>query len=155
MPIVKIFAALGLQGSIFAIIAVHVIFSLPFLTLLFRNFYTALPGDLMRAALIDGAGFWVAFFKLMLPLSTNILLVALVLQFTAVWNDFLLGMIFAGRQWMPMTVLLNNVVNVSEGEVRYNVNMAATLLAALPPLVVYFLSGKYFVRGVTAGATKG
>jgi glucose/mannose transport system permease protein len=91
----------------------------------------------------------------MLPLSTNVLLVALVLQVTGIWNDFLLGLIFAGREWRPMTVLLNNIVNVSEGEIRYNVNMAATMLTAIPPLCVYFLSGKYFVRGVTAGATKG
>lgn len=155
MPIVKILAFLGLQGSIFAIVAVHVIFSLPFLTLLFRNFYSGLPADLMRAAVVDGAGFWSIFLWIMLPMSTNVLLVSLVLQFTGVWNDFLLGLIFAGREWMPMTVLLNNIVNVAEGEVRYNVNMAGTLLAALPPLMVYFFSGKYFVRGVTAGATKG
>ena len=104
---------------------------------------------------MDGGGFWNIFVRIMLPLSTNVLLVALVLQVTGIWNDFLLGLIFAGREWRPMTVLLNNIVNVSEGEIRYNVNMAATMLTAIPPLCVYFLSGKYFVRGVTAGATKG
>lgn len=154
-PIVKIFSTVGLHGSLPAIVAVHVVFSLPFMTLLFRNFFVTVPMELTRAAQMDGAGFWQIFFRIMLPMSTNVLLVALVLKFTSVWNDYLLGLIFAGRHWKPMTVLLNNIVNVTEGEVHYNVNMAATLLASIPPLVVYFLSGKYFVRGVTAGATKG
>ena len=125
------------------------------MALLFRNFFASIPDDLTRAALVDGAGFWSIFFWIMLPMSLNVLLVALVLQFTHIWNDYLLGLIFAGRDWKPMTVLLNNIVNVADGEIRYNVNMAATLLTAIPPLIVYFLSGKYFVRGVTAGATKG
>lgn len=155
LPMVKIFSAVGLQGSLASIVAVHVVFSLPFMALLFRNFFASLPNELVRAALMDGAGFWAIFFRIMLPMSTNVLLVALVLQFTHIWNDYLLGLIFAGREWQPMTVLLNNIVNVAEGEVRYNVNMAATLLTAIPPLLVYFISGKYFVRGVTAGATKG
>ncbi len=155
LPMVKIFAFVGLQGSLVSIIAVHVVFSLPFMALLFRNFFASIPEELTRAALVDGAGFWSIFFWIMLPMSTNVLLVALVLQFTHIWNDYLLGLIFAGRDWKPMTVLLNNIVNVAEGEIRYNVNMAATLLTAIPPLIVYFLSGKYFVRGVTAGATKG
>lgn len=155
LPMVKIFAFVGLQGSLLAIVAVHVVFSLPFMALYFRNFYAAVPDDLMRAAMVDGSGVWTIFLRIMLPLSTNALLVALVLQVTGIWNDFLLGLIFAGRDWKPMTVLLNNIVNVSEGEIRYNVNMAATLLTAIPPLLVYFISGKYLVRGVTAGATKG
>ena len=155
LPMVKIFAFVGLQGSLLAIVTVHVVFSLPFMALFFRNFYAGIPGDLLRAAIVDGGGFWNIFVRIMLPLSTNVLLVALVLQVTGIWNDFLLGLIFAGREWRPMTVLLNNIVNVSEGEIRYNVNMAATMLTAIPPLCVYFLSGKYFVRGVTAGATKG
>ena len=155
LPMVKIFAFVGLQGSLISIVTVHVVFSLPFMALLFRNFFASIPDELTRAALVDGAGFWSIFFWIMLPMSTNVLLVALVLQFTHIWNDYLLGLIFAGRDWKPMTVQLNNIVNVAEGEVRYNVNMAATLLTAIPPLIVYFLSGKYFVRGVTAGATKG
>ena len=155
LPIIKMFGAVGLQGSLGAIVAVHVLFGLPFMTLLFRNFYASLPGDLMRAALMDGGSFWAIFLKIMLPMSTNVLLVALILQVTGIWNDFLLGLMFAGRDNVPMTVQLNNIVNVSYGEVQYNVNMAATLLTAIPPLLVYFFSGKYFVRGVTAGATKG
>ncbi len=155
LPIIQMFAAVGLQGSVAAVVAVHVLFGMPFMTLLFRNFYASVPPDLMRAAIMDGGGFWCIFLHVMLPLSTNVLLVALILQFTGIWNDFLLGLVFAGPDNAPMTVQLNNIVNVTLGEVQHNVNMAATLLTAIPPLLVYFLSGKYFVRGVTAGATKG
>lgn len=155
LPLLKMFAAVNLQGSLVAIVAVHVLFGLPFLTLLFRNYYSNVPQDLMRAALMDGGGFWSIFLRIMLPMSVNILLVALILQFTSVWNDYLLGLMFAGRDNLPMTVLLNNIVNAGTGEVRFNVNMAATLLTAIPPLFVYFLSGEYFVRGITSGATKG
>lgn len=155
IPIVQIFSAIGFQGSLVSIVAVHVLFGLPFMTMLFRNFYAGLPGDLLRAAVMDGGGFWSIFRYVMLPLSTNVGIVAMIWQFTGIWNDFLLGLIFAGRDNVPMTVQLNNIVNVSLGEVQYNVNMAATLLTAIPPLIIYFVSGKYFVRGVTAGATKG
>lgn len=155
LPIIKLFAAVGMQGSLSAVVAVHVLFGMPFMTLLFRNFYASVPADLMRAAIMDGGGFWRILFHVMLPLSTNVILVALILQFTGIWNDFLLGLVFAGPDHAPMTVQLNNIVNVTLGEVQHNVNMAATLLTAIPPLLVYFLSGKYFVRGVTAGATKG
>lgn len=155
IPIVQIFSAIGLQGSLASIVAVHVLFGLPFMTMLFRNFYAGLPGDLQRAAVMDGGGFWSIFRYIMLPLSTNVGIVAMIWQFTGIWNDFLLGLIFAGRNNVPMTVQLNNIVNVTLGEVQYNVNMAATLLTAIPPLIIYFVSGKYFVRGVTAGATKG
>jgi glucose/mannose transport system permease protein len=88
-------------------------------------------------------------------MSTNILIVALILQVTGIWNDFLLGLIFAGHDNQPMTVQLNNMVTNGTGTVEYNINMAATLLTALPPLAVYFLSGRYFVRGIASGAVKG
>jgi glucose/mannose transport system permease protein len=154
-PIVQIFSAIGLQGSLASIVAVHILFGLPFMTMLFRNFYASLPVDLVRAAVMDGGGFWTILRYIMLPLSANVGIVAMIWQFTGIWNDFLLGLIFAGRNNVPMTVQLNNIVNVTLGEVQYNVNMAATLLTAIPPLIIYFVSGKYFVRGVTAGATKG
>jgi glucose/mannose transport system permease protein len=92
---------------------------------------------------------------IMLPMSIPILVVAVILQVTGIWNDFLLGLIFAGRENLPMTVQLNNIVNSTSGERTYNVDMAATMLTALLPLVVYFVSGRWFVRGITAGAVKG
>ncbi len=154
-PMVKILSNIGLYNSLPGIIAVHIIFGLPVMTLIFRNFYAGLPDELLKAARVDGAGFWRIFFEIMLPLSINILIVAVILQVTGIWNDYLLGLIFAGRDNAPMTVQLNLIVNTSMGEQEHNVNMAATLLTALPPLLVYFASGRYFVRGITAGAVKG
>ena len=123
--------------------------------LLFRNFYAGLPEELVKAARIDGAGFWRIFAWVMLPMSVNILIVATILQSTGIWNDYLLGLIFAGRDNMPMTVQLNAISTTSTGVIEYNVNTAAALLTALPPLLIYFFSGRYFVRGITAGAVKG
>ncbi len=91
----------------------------------------------------------------MLPMSTPILIVAAIMQVTGVWNDYILGLVFAGRENLPMTVQLNNVINTTTGERLYNVNMAATILTSLVPLAVYFFSGRWFVRGIAAGAVKG
>ncbi len=154
-PLVKIFSTVGLYNSLPCIVAVHVLFGLPVMSLLFRNFYVGVPEDLIKAARIDGAGFWRIFIWVMLPLSTNILVVATILETTGVWNDYLLGLIFAGHENIPMTVQLNAIAATSTGVIEYNVNTAAALLTALPPLLIYFLSGRYFVRGITAGAVKG
>ena len=137
------------------IIIVHTIFGMPILTLLFRNFYAALPAELFKAARVDGAGFWGVFFRIMLPMSVPITVVAVILQVTGIWNDFLFGVVFAGRPNWPMTVQLNNIVNTTTGVREYNVNMAATILTAAVPLLIYFISGRWFVRGIAAGAVKG
>jgi glucose/mannose transport system permease protein len=154
-PLVMITRELGIFGSLQAVIIIHTVFGMPILTLLFRNYFASLPQELFKAARVDGAGFWRIFFEVMLPMSLPIFVVALILQITGIWNDFLFGVVFAGTQNYPMTVQLNNIVNSAQGTPEYNVNMAATVLTGLVPLVVYFVSGKWFVRGVAAGAVKG
>lgn len=154
-PLVKVFSAIGLYGTLPGIVLVHTLFSLPILTLIFRNFYLGLPTEIVKAARIDGAGYWRIFLHIILPMSPAILIVATIIQVTGIWNDFLLGLIFAGLDWQPMTVQLNNMIGSARGARLYNVEMAATLLTALPPLLVYLLSGRFFVRGITAGAIKG
>jgi glucose/mannose transport system permease protein len=154
-PLVRVFSSLGIFGTLPGIIAVHVIFGLPVLTLLFRNFFVGLPYDLFKAARIDGANFYQIFRHIMLPMATPIIIVAVILQVTGIWNDFLFGVVFAGRTNMPMTVQLNNIVNSTQGVKEYNVNMAATIITAIVPLLVYFFSGRWFVRGIAAGAVKG
>ncbi|WP_310386541.1 carbohydrate ABC transporter permease [Roseateles sp.] len=154
-PLVKLLAALGLFSSLAGIVLVHVIFSMPVMTLLFRNYFSAIPQELFKAARIDGGGFWRIFVQLMLPMATPIIVVAAIMQVTGVWNDYILGLVFAGRDNLPMTVQLNNVINTTTGERLYNVNMAATILTSLVPLLVYFVSGRWFVRGIAAGAVKG
>jgi glucose/mannose transport system permease protein len=154
-PLVKILAAVGLFSSLPGIVCIHIVFSMPVMTLLFRNYYAGIPAELFKAARIDGGGFWRIFVQLMLPMSTPMLVVAAIMQVTGVWNDYILGLVFAGSEHLPMTVQLNNVINTTTGERQYNVNMAATILTALVPLAVYFVSGRWFVRGIAAGAVKG
>ena len=154
-PLVRIFSTSGVYNSLLCIVVVHVIFGMPTMTLIFRNFYAGLPIELFKAARIDGGGFWTIFLRVILPMSTPILVVATILQVTGIWNDFIFGLTFAGRANQPMTVQLNNIVNSTQGERAYNVDMAATMLAALVPLAVYFVSGRWFVRGIAAGAVKG
>ncbi|WP_404925417.1 carbohydrate ABC transporter permease [Mesorhizobium sp. ORM16] len=154
-PIVIILREIGLYGSLSGLVIVHSIFGMPILTLLFRNYFTSMPEELFRAARVDGAGFWGIYLRIMLPMSLPIFVVAVILQVTGIWNDFLFGVVYTRPDTYPMTVQLNNIVNSVQGVKEYNVNMAATILTGLVPLVVYFISGKLFVRGIAAGAVKG
>lgn len=154
-PIVILLREMGIYGTLWGLVLVHTIFGMPILTLLFRNYFSSLPEELFKAARVDGAGFWGIYFKIMLPMSLPIFVVALILQVTGIWNDFLFGVVYTKPEVYPMTVQLNNIVNSVQGVKEYNVNMAATLLTGLVPLVIYFISGKLFVRGIAAGAVKG
>jgi glucose/mannose transport system permease protein len=154
-PIVILLREMGIYGTLWGLILVHTIFGMPILTLLFRNYFSSIPEELFKAARVDGAGFWRIYFQIMLPMSLPIFVVALILQVTGIWNDFLFGVVYTKPELYPMTVQLNNIVNSVQGVKEYNVNMAATLLTGLVPLVVYFVSGKLFVRGIAAGAVKG
>ncbi|EMS97436.1 ABC transporter permease [Agrobacterium tumefaciens str. Cherry 2E-2-2] len=154
-PIVILLREIGLYGSMVGLTLVHTVFGMPILTLLFRNYFSSVPEELFKAARVDGAGFWPIYFKVLMPMSLPIFTVAMILQVTGIWNDFLFGVIFTRPEYYPMTVQLNNIVNSVQGVQEYNVNMAATLLTGLVPLTVYFLSGKLFVRGIAAGAVKG
>jgi glucose/mannose transport system permease protein len=154
-PIVILLREMGIYGSLWGLVLVHTIFGMPILTLLFRNYFSSLPEELFKAARVDGAGFWGVYFRIMVPMSLPIFVVALILQVTGIWNDFLFGVVYTKPDIYPMTVQLNNIVNSVQGVKEYNVNMAATLLTGLVPLIIYFLSGKLFVRGIAAGAVKG
>ena len=154
-PIVIMLREIGLYGSLTGLVIVHTVFGMPILTLLFRNYFSSLPEELFKAARVDGAGFWGIYFRIMVPMSLPIFTVAMILQVTGIWNDFLFGVVYTGPESYPMTVSLNNIVNSSQGVKEYNVNMAATILTGLVPLTIYFVSGKLFVRGIAAGAVKG
>ena len=154
-PIVIMLREMGIYGTLTGLVIVHSIFGMPIITLLFRNYFTSLPEELFKAARVDGAGFWGIFFRVLLPMSVPIFTVAVILQVTGIWNDFLFGVVFTGPEAYPMTVQLNSIVNSVQGVKEYNVNMAATILTALVPLSIYFVSGKLFVRGIAAGAVKG
>ncbi len=137
-----------LFSTLAGIIAVHTIFGMPVLVLLFRNFYAGIPIELFKASRVDGSNFWQTFLYIMLPMSVPITVVALILQVTGIWNDFLFGVIYAGRANWPMTVQLQNIVHTTQGVPSYDVNMAATIEAAAVPLIIYFVSGRWFVRAL-------
>lgn len=155
LPMAQTLGWLGIANSTPGLIFVHVVYGLAFTTLFFRNFYVSIPADLTKAARIDGAGFFTIFWRIILPLSPPIIVVCVIWQFTQIWNDFLFGVVFSSGERQPITVALNNLVNTSTGVKEYNVDMAAAIIAALPTLFVYIVAGKYFLRGLTAGAVKG
>ncbi len=155
IPLIIIVAQLGIYGTVWSVAVVHAVLAMPLLTLIFRNFYKDIPVEIMNAAMMDSGSFWRIFREIVLPMSGNIMVVVLILMITSVWNDYLVGLTFGGLTAKPMTVILANSVVTSRGEVIHNVNMAAALLTAIPPLVVYFALGRFFVQGITAGAIKG
>ncbi|WP_410216313.1 carbohydrate ABC transporter permease [Paracoccus sp. (in: a-proteobacteria)] len=155
LPMAQMLGLMGLAGTIPGLIFVHVIYGLGFTTLFFRNYYVTIPQELVRAAKVDGAGFFRIFWSIFLPISLPIITVSVIWQFTQIWNDFLFGVSFSGPGSQPVTVALNNIVNSTTGVKAYNVDMAAAIIAALPTLLVYVVAGKYFIRGLTAGSVKG
>jgi len=155
LPMASTLGRLGIAQSVAGLILVHTVYGLAFTTLFFRNFYVTIPADLVKAAKIDGAGFFRIFWKIILPVSIPIFVVAIIWQMTQIWNDFLFGVAFSGSDSQPVTVAINNLVNTSTGVKKYNVDMAAAIIAGLPTLFVYIVAGKYFLRGLTAGAVKG
>ncbi|ABS16521.1 MULTISPECIES: carbohydrate ABC transporter permease [Brucella/Ochrobactrum group] len=155
IPMARVLGFLGIAGTIWGLILVHVVYGIGFTTLYFRNYYEAFPTELVRAAQIDGASFFQIFWRILLPSSGPIIVVSVIWQFTNIWNDFLFGASFSGANSTPMTVALNNLVSSSTGVKEYNVHFAAAILAALPTLIVYIVSGRYFVRGLMSGAVKG
>jgi len=155
LPMSQVLGYLGLSSSIAGLVLVHCLAGMAGTTLFFRNYYTAIPKELVNAARMDGAGFWRIFWRIVLPLSTPILMVTLIWQFTNIWNDFLFGVAFSGADSKPITVGLNNMANTSSSVKSYNVDMAAAVIAGLPTMLVYVLAGQYFVKGLTAGAVKG
>jgi glucose/mannose transport system permease protein len=155
VPLILITGFLHVYGTIWGIAVVHAALAMPILTLIFRNYYKGIPQEIMSAAMLDSGSFWRVFGEIILPMSGNIMIVVLILQITSIWNDFLVGLTYGGIGTQPMTVILANVVITATGEASYNTDMAAALLTAMPPLAIYFLLGRFFVQGITAGAIKG
>lgn len=154
MPWAFILGKLGLSNSTQGLILIHCVQGLSFTTLFCRNYYLSIPDDLIKAARIDGAGFWRIFWKIVLPLSPPILIVTVIWQFTGIWNEYLFGVVFTSGTQQPITAALVALTAGGQTASAYDVMSAAVLIGALPPLLVYFFGGKYFVRGLTQGAIK-
>lgn len=153
IPLLKLESAAGLYNTITGLVIIHIIYGIPITTLIFRNYYVAIPDELVEAARMDGAGFFGIYRHVLLPLSMPGFVVVLIWQFTSAWNDFLFAVTLTGQENWPITVAVNNLAG--SYEVAWNVQMAGALIAALPTLVVYVLLGRYFMRGLLAGSLKG
>ena len=155
IPMARMLGLMGLAGSIPGVVFVHVVYGICFTTLFFRNYYASVPKELVKAASVDGAGFWATWWHILLPISWPLITVSVIWQFTGVWNDFLFGVSFAAGDNQPVTVALNNLVNTSTGVKEYNVDMAGAIISAFPTLFVYVVAGRFFLRGLMSGAVKG
>ena len=155
LPMARTLGLLGISNSPVGLILVHTVYGLGFTTLFFRNYYVSISDEIIKAAKVDGAGFFKIFFKILLPVSLPILVVTIIFQFTQIWNDFLFGVTFSFGENAPLQVALNNMVLTSASVKYYNVDMAAAIMAALPTLIIYVLAGNYFIKGLTAGSVKG
>lgn len=155
IPMAGLLGSVGLAGTIPGLVLVHVVYGICFTSMFFRNYFVTVPTEIFKAARVDGAGFWAVFFRILLPISWPIVMVSIIWQFTGVWNDFLFGVSFAAGSNQPVTVALNNLVNTSTGTKAYNEDMAAAMIAALPTIIIYVAAGRYFLRGLMAGAVKG
>lgn len=154
IPLVQFLQMVRLYGSIPGLIVVHVIYGLPITSLIFRNFFTNIPDEMLEAARIDGAGVIRTFFKIMLPLGRPAFVVVGIFQFTNIWNDFLFGIsVVPNPAAQPVTVAVNNLQG--SYSVDWNVVMAGSVLVALPTLLIYVFLGRFFVRGLLAGSVKG
>src|SRR5581483_3637216 len=155
IPWALVLRELGLNDTITALVLIHTVQGISFTTLFCRNYYVGIPQDLIKAAKVDGAGYFRIFWRIVMPLSPPILIVTVIWQFTGIWNDFLMGVTFTAGSQQPVTAALIAIATTAPTDVpQYGVQSAAVLLAALPTLLVYFLGGRYFLRGLTAGAVK-
>jgi glucose/mannose transport system permease protein len=154
IPLVQVLTWIHLYGSTVGLIFVHCVFGMPITALIFRSYYVSVPRDLLDAGRIDGAGFFGLYYWIMLPLAAPAFAVALIWQFTKIWNDFLLGVVvLSSPARAPMTVAINNIAG--SFSIEWNLQMAAALLTAAPTVIVYLFLGRLFMRGLLAGALKG
>lgn len=154
VPWVIVLRDLGLFNTISGLVLIHVVQGMSFTTLFCRNYYVSIPVDLLKAARIDGAGFFRIFRRIVLPLSSPILIVCVIWQFTGIWNEFLYGVTFSAGENQPITAALIALSAQLSQAPQYGQQSAAVLMAAAPPLLVYLFGGRYFVRGLTSGAVK-
>jgi glucose/mannose transport system permease protein len=153
IPLVQFMEKIGLRGSISGLVLVHVIYGIPITTLIFRNYYAGVPTELLESGRIDGAGIMGLYRYILFPLSVPGFVVVLIWQFTQAYNDFLFAVVLTSNTTWPVTVALNNMAGSQI--IQWNVQMAGALLAALPTLLIYVLLGRFFLRGLMAGALKG
>ncbi|GIH26972.1 ABC transporter permease [Acrocarpospora phusangensis] len=153
IPLVQLMVNLGVYGGIPGLVLAHVVYGIPICTLIFRNYYATIPDELIEASRVDGAGMLRTFASIVIPVSGPAFAVVIIWQFTSLWNDFLFAVFLTGPSSWPATVMLNNIAGAQT--VPYSQQMAAAILASVPTMIIYVLLGRFFMRGLMAGALKG
>ena len=153
IPMFQTMSWAGLRGGLTGLVLVHIIYGLPITTLIFRSYFAGISEELIEAAKVDGAGMLGTFFYVALPIAPPAFAVSMIWQFTTAWNDFLFGVLLTNKEYWPITVALNNIAGSQA--VPFNEAMASALLACIPTLLVYVVLGRFFMRGLMAGALKG
>ncbi len=152
IPLFQLLRSIGLYGSLAGLVLTHVVYGIPIVTLLFKNYYDQIDDAIVEAAHMDGAGFWRLYARIFFPLSAPSFVVVAIWQFTQIWNEFMWGITLTSEQSQPITVKLSRLAG---GEaVRWNEPMAGALIAAIPVLIIIVFLGKYFIRGLLAGSIK-
>ena len=152
IPLFQTLRAMHLYGGLPGLILAHVVYGLPITTLIFRNFYAQIPDALMESAMLDGAGFFSIYARIVFPLSIPGFVVTSIWQFTQIWNEFLWGITLTRHSANPITV---GLAQLAGGQaVSWNLPMAGSILAAVPVLLIYIFLGRYFIRGLLAGSVK-
>lgn len=155
IPLLQIFNAANLGGTLWTVWISHTIFALPLATFLLHNFMAELPYSLIEAARVDGAGHVQIFFRIILPLMAPALASFGIFQFLWVWNDLLVSLVFLGSrpEVAPLTVYIADLSGNRGG--AWHLLSAGAFISMAVPVAVFLLLQKYFVRGLLAGGVKG
>ncbi len=152
IPIAKLYGDVGLFGSVAGVILFHTAYGLPFAIFLLRNFFTQIPGEMLEAARIDGAGDWRIFGRIILPLGLPAIASLSIFQFLWTWNDMLVALIFTNATSQPVTVAIQS--QLRQFGANIDILSAGAFLSMILPLIVFFAFQRYFVSALLAGSTK-
>jgi alpha-glucoside transport system permease protein len=152
IPVADLYGRLGIFGDISGVVLFHIAFGLPFAIFLLRNFFAGIPRELLEAARMDGASELKVFRSVILPIGLPAIASLAIFQFLWVWNDLLVGLVFAGTDNAPLTVAIRS--QMRQFGTNIDVIAPAAFLSMIVPLVVFFAFQRYFVQGLLAGSER-
>lgn len=154
IPVRDLTLSLGMYNTTMGLVMFHVAFQTGFCTLFMRNFIKGLPFALIESARVEGVSEWKIFWHIVMPLMRPAIAALSVLIFTFIWNDYFWATIMAqSADVRPVTAGMNELKG--QWKVAWELIAAASIIAALPPVAMFFLMQKHFIAGLTLGATKG
>ena len=150
IPLLQTINTLDLYDNVWGLVLVHSVFGMPMCTVMMRGYYADVPDALIRQAMIDGNGMWQIYRKIVVPNTMIATITTFVFQCNSIWNEMLFALVLGGYDSKPATIALNELAGTMAAE--FNVQMAGSLILALPVLVLYIFMGKYLISGQMSGA---